>query len=680
MAAKSYAISFLRFFSVSLFIIFSQQSFAGNPKIDSLENLLRLAKADTVKIKLLNSIGNAYFSQNEAAAALVAYQKEAELERPLASENLKIKRMLATNLYYMGTVYLNQIGDYEKAIDHFIESFHLRESLGNDKETAYSLNGIGNVYKIQGNFDKALEYYFQCLGIRKEFFRKNKELQNSKEIGGSFNNIGNTYLSLRNYDKALAYYDSTLQIATKLTDKGTMGMCYHNMGLTYREKGQYEKAMECHVKTLALEKELGSEQGIGMSLMGIGQVHAERKEYPKAIAQLSEALEVIKRTGPREWEVALYHELSQLYNSTKDYASAYSFHQRYASLKDTLLNESSNKQITEMSTKYETEKKDKEILLLNKDKALKEVELEKQKAESSRQALQRNAVIAGLILVSLFSIIIYRGYRQKQKINKVIALQKAMVEEKNKDITDSINYAKKIQEALLPSESLKQKLFPDSFILFRPKDIVSGDFYWFAEKNGKQLIAAVDCTGHGVPGAFMSMIGNTFLNEIVNEKGITNAAEVLNCLRAQVISALKQGDGENKDGMDISLLVFDHAKHCVEFAGANNPLWMIRKGSLSEVKGDKQPIGSFRGETKPFTNHMIELQQGDTLYIFTDGYADQFGGEKGKKFKYKHLQETIISMYTEPMLKQELILSEKFNDWKSSLEQVDDVLVIGIKA
>ncbi len=271
--------------------------------------------------------------------------------------------------------------------------------------------------------------------------------------------------------------------------------------------------------------------------------------------------------------------------------------------------------------------------------------------------------------------------------NKELEMKNDIIEEKNKNITDSINYAKKIQEAIQPAKELKEKLFPESFILFIPRDIVSGDFYWYTEKNGKKLIAAVDCTGHGVPGAFMSMIGNAFLNQIVNEKGCTQPAEILNQLRALTISALKQdgSSGENKDGMDISLLSFDMEKGIVEFAGANNPLWIASIATaenppvLREIKGNKMPIGIFVGDETPFTNHEIELVKGESIYIFTDGFADQMGGTSGKKFRYKSFRELLLSMHARPMKEQEMITQTTISEWKGLLDQTDDILVIGIK-
>jgi len=298
--------------------------------------------------------------------------------------------------------------------------------------------------------------------------------------------------------------------------------------------------------------------------------------------------------------------------------------------------------------------------------------------------------LAVFVNIALENALMYEQVEQKviERTAQVVK-QKEELEEKNKDITDSINYAKRIQEALLPSKEMRKNLFPEAFILFKPRDIVSGDFYWFAEKNGKKLIAAVDCTGHGVPGAFMSMIGNSFLNEIVNERALTRPGLILDKLRHLVIRALKQSEAESgaNDGMDISLMCLSEiklddgsgTKIKVDWAGANNPLWLMRNGNCIEYKPDKRPISFSRGQEMLYTNHNIELQKGDTLYIFTDGFADQFGGVKGKKFKYKQLQQVLLSIQHETMQKQEEILSDTFNNWKGSLEQVDDVLVIGVR-
>ncbi len=276
------------------------------------------------------------------------------------------------------------------------------------------------------------------------------------------------------------------------------------------------------------------------------------------------------------------------------------------------------------------------------------------------------------------------SFRTKQLFEEKEKLQEAYseIDEKNKAITDSIHYAKRLQDALLPTDTTMKQLFPDSFVLFKPKDIVSGDFYWMEQWGHQTLIAAADCTGHGVPGAFMSIVGHNILTQAVNVLGLSKPALILNETNKQLSRKLNQNTEETKvrDGMDIALFSINYTKATMEFAGANNSLWMIRNNELVEIKGDKFPIGAFVGENLlKFTNHEWELQRGDIIYIFSDGYADQFGGPKGKKFKYKPFQQVLLDNHMKPLIEQKEILNQTFENWRGNLEQVDDVLIIGIK-
>ena len=263
-----------------------------------------------------------------------------------------------------------------------------------------------------------------------------------------------------------------------------------------------------------------------------------------------------------------------------------------------------------------------------------------------------------------------------------IASQKKVIEEKNNDITASIRYAKRIQDAILPPDELVRTYLPKTFVLFKPKDIVSGDFYWLAHKKDKVMFAAVDCTGHGVPGAFMSIVGHNLLDQIVSEQGLTQPAEILDALNKSVSDTLRQTSTEEhvKDGMDISLCSFDHTTNVFEWAGAFNPFWMIRNGEFTEIKADKFPIGNLKiDEQKKFTNHVIPLIKGDTLYVFSDGFADQFGGPKGKKLKYSVFKEMLLSIQHLDMEEQGAYLNKAIEEWRGDLEQVDDILVIGTR-
>ena len=273
---------------------------------------------------------------------------------------------------------------------------------------------------------------------------------------------------------------------------------------------------------------------------------------------------------------------------------------------------------------------------------------------------------------------------EKQVIERTaeIVAQKEIIEAKNKDITDSILYTRRIQDAVLAAPGSFETHFKNSFVYYQPKDIVSGDFYWFAKRNDKIIVASADCTGHGVPGAFMAMLGSTLLNEIILDKGVTKPSEILNALRSGIISSLKQGNtsSDTKDGLDIALICYDKASSIIEYAGAKNPLYIIRNNELIEVKADRFPVGVYsKEELQPFTNHTEKILDNDCIYIFTDGFADQFGGTDGKKFKYSQLRDLLLKIHLLEMKDQKTALANTFESWKGSLEQVDDVLVIGIR-
>jgi ligand-binding sensor domain-containing protein/serine phosphatase RsbU (regulator of sigma subunit) len=274
--------------------------------------------------------------------------------------------------------------------------------------------------------------------------------------------------------------------------------------------------------------------------------------------------------------------------------------------------------------------------------------------------------------------------RTKELIEEKEKLQAAYseIDEKNKDITDSMLYARRLQSALLPTDTTRKQFLPESFVMFKPKDIVSGDFYWIEQWGHQTLVAAADCTGHGVPGAFMSIVGHNILTQTVNVLGLSRPALILNETNKQLSRKLNQNPEEAtvRDGMDIALVSINYTKGKMEFAGANNPVWIVRNDDVIEINGNKFPIGAFVGEEiQKFTNHEWDLISGDCVYVFTDGYADQFGGPKGKKFKYKPLQQLLIDIHKKPMSEQKEILEKNIDDWKGSLEQIDDMLIIGFK-
>jgi len=340
-----------------------------------------------------------------------------------------------------------------------------------------------------------------------------------------------------------------------------------------------------------------------------------------------------------------------------------------------------------MQTKFETTQKEKEIKLLKKDKDLQYIQL-----KNNQRVLIFTFIL--LVLISLFTIYIIKTNKQKQKIyaeinvkNEKLEIAYKIVEDKQKEILDSIKYAKRIQAATLPPDKNFKTHLPESFIIYKPKDIVAGDFYWIEKKNDTILFAVADCTGHGVPGAMVSVICNNGLNRSVREYDLTNPGEILDKTREIVIQEFEKSEDELKDGMDISLAALnfkiDNEERSLPFsaptllwAGANNPLWIVRNGKIIEFKANKQPIGRYL-TSEPFKSHEIKLEKGDLIYIFTDGLQDQFGGKSGrldgKKFKISKLRELLLSVSDKAMNEQQFIIDQTFEDWRGNLEQVVDV-------
>jgi serine phosphatase RsbU (regulator of sigma subunit) len=573
----------------------------------------------------------------------------------------------------LGIIYQDK-GDYDKALSYYFSSLRIKEKLNDQQGMAVSYNNIGNIYRNQNNLKKALEYHMMALKI----------FQNSpfkKRIASSLNNIGNIYDNMGENEKALSYHLRALKIREEVGEKMGISASLNNIGLIYRNLKVYNLALDYFRKSLKIKEELADKAGIALTLNNIASVQIETNKIGDARQNALKALEIAKEVESKEQLKLAYLYLSQCDSASGDYKSAYQFFKAHSAIKDSIFNIESSEKTSELQALYESEKKEKEISVLQANQDIAESQNKKQRAIIW-------SVAAGLFLVIIFSIFVFNRWRLTRKQKAVIESQKQEVAEKNKEITDSINYAKRIQRGILPTDEDLKKCFKNFFVLYQPKDIVSGDFYWAVNGTSSKtginvsLIAAVDCTGHGVPGAFMSMLGNTLLNQTIFDPEVIYPSDVLNFLNRELPQNLKSSGQEIsiRDGMDMALCSFDWMNKKMYFAGANNPCWIIRDNTLIELKGDKQAISaSTDTEKKPFRNQEYDFKEGDIIYLFTDGYADQFGGPKGKKFKYKQLEEVLLRHHQLPLNVQREKYGEIFAQWKGDLEQVDDVLLIAVK-
>ena len=648
-----------------LFLFFPFFSNASN--IDSLKNELNISDGKRkveilmklcVKLRFINADSALKYGNIGIAAA--------EKENDKSS-----KAYLLNN---MGSVFLDK-SDFKMALQYYFDAQKIMESISNADGVSMTNRNIGIVYEQQGMYDQAMSSYEAALNVATE----NKDTNN---IAMSMNSIGSLYYAQKNNDKALEFFKKSLQLMEKLNSKKGIADALNNVAVVYEDMGDYSNALYFHQRSLFLARQQKDSKGIATSLHNIGLIYKDKKRYDLALTYVDSSIVLSKQIRAFDILVELYQTVSEIYKSQNNFEKSLEAFQLSVIAKDSLFNQERSKQIVEMSTKYETEKKEKQNQILKQTVQIQEL-------ASTRQRIILYSVSLLSVLMITLAFFIYRGYRQKHIANEqlaqknlVIQEKSIIVEEQNKDIKDSIRYAKRIQEAILSPQERFAKLFPDSFILFKPKDIVSGDFYWFDQFGDKALFAAADCTGHGVPGAFMSILGFNLLNQAVNEYALNIPNVILNSVNRGLTKALHQkADGSIvQDGMDIALCSIDLKKNILEYAGAYNPAWVIRDKKLIEFTGDKFPIGEFLGgEEKKFTNHEMPLQSGDCVYVFSDGFADQFGGPKGKKFRYKQMLELLIAWNDKPMQEQGRLLDIANDEWRRGIEQVDDILIIGVK-
>ncbi|MFC2096509.1 tetratricopeptide repeat protein [Bacteroidota bacterium] len=632
-----------------------------------------IAKLDSLELKseLYYLIGVSYYYKGDFEKTLEYWTNELNLNYKI---NDKIN--LASSLNNLGIVHKN-MDQYEDAIYFYQEALKIVEELKDSANIASTLNNIGNIYfHNRKNYVQALDYYNRAL----VYYSQMNDLENQAIL---LSNIGNIYLNQNKNQNALNNFNQALKIFESQNNSDKVAETHNHLGVVYARLGNYEMALSYIKNSYEHYISIGAKPKIAETLKAQGDIYLELDKYQNALGAYNQSYEISIELGIKSDIAELYHKLSETYAKLNNYKKAFEYHTLSTDLNDSLFSEKVNRQIAEFQTLYETEKKDKEISLLNKDKALQDAAIKKQR-------LVIIFFIAGFAVFSILMILILRLYRQKQKANKIleqkneeISLQRDHIFQQNKEITDSIAYASRIQTALLPPQELIDSLIPESFTLFKPRDIVSGDFYWLGKKGSKIFSITADCTGHGVPGAFMSMLGISFLNEIinVNEEEKLKANLILNEMRALVISSLRQTGniGESRDGMDLTLCIIDKEKMELDFAGAYNPLYLIRNNELLETKPDKMPIGIHIKKSDDFTNHIIKLQKGDLLYTFSDGYVDQFGGKDNSKFRKKNFKELLLEIHKKSMQEQKEILDKTLTNWMEGYEQVDDILVSSIK-
>ena len=558
-------------------------------------------------------------------------------------------------------------GNYRAALDLYYKSMKVRELCYDTVTISNTYINLGHIHGDMNNDSLAEVYYRKSEEIMKNSPYKAKYAEVLAQLGKHYNNK-------EKYEQAVNYFKKSIALYKEVKATVKEAMATSNLGRTYLDMGNRKEALPLMLRAEKILKEYEAYDALASTHHSLMMYYADEKNHRKAVEYGELCMQFYLKTGDISGQETALPNLSVAYANLGEYEKAYEYSDLFIRIKDTIYKEDMVKQYSEMQTRFDTESKNKQIQLLEKDKKISSQELEKKKTE-------RKILLLGVALLAVIISIILLAYVQKKKSNQLLAEQKKIVEEKHKEITDSINYAKRIQSAILFNDQW-QSISSEYFILFKPKDVVSGDFYWSTvNKNDVSIWAVADCTGHGVPGAFMSMIGMAYLNQIVGEENIEDPGEILNRLRQKIIQSLEQKNVavQQKDGMDISIICRRKNESTIFFAGANNPCYRVSKGVLTEYKGDKMPVGLYADELKLFTTHEITVEKGDMLYLFSDGYADQFGGEKGKKFMYKSMKELLVKNSHFTANAQEESLEKSFLEWKGNHEQVDDVCIVGVR-
>lgn len=630
-------------------------------QLDSILNICSKMKNDTNKVNFQNEISwNYKYSHPKQVEKLL-------LENVALSKKLKFNSGTALAYKNLG-ILMDEAGNMPKSVENYQLAIRYYKKAHDEMGVAKSEANIGILYRDLKRNTEAIQKFRESNKI----FIKNGFLQGQLII---YQNISICYEYMNKLDSATVNIERALKIMNELqmVDPNVYG----NYANIFMKQKNYQKAIEYYEKAIKI---LGSD-GRGTTWTdNMGMAYYHQKQYPKALPLLIASIENSPNIYNANTMTTHFH-LASLYYAMKEYKKGFEIQRTYIDIKDSIFSLENAKQLSELTKKYDSDKK--------------KIQIENQKKQIKSEQTQKYFFAGSMIVFIGLGFLLFRSLKQQNRANKIILEQKSLVENqkdalqhKNREILDSITYAKRLQDAILPAVEYWHKTLPESFILYKPKDIVAGDFYWLETHTISRgevsedylFFAAADCTGHGVPGAMVSVICCNALNRSVLEFNLVEPGKILDKTRELVISTFNKSVENVKDGMDISLGCLNVKTKELLWSGANNPLWIVPAGSdeIIEWKADKQPIGAYTDE-KPFNTHSMILEPKTTIYLFTDGYADQFGGENGKKFKYKQFKDSILAIHNRPMNEQKEHLETTFENWKGELEQVDDVCVIGIR-
>jgi serine phosphatase RsbU (regulator of sigma subunit) len=702
------------------FLAFSLTNYSQSSKRDSLILLIKKVGVDTTAVEALIALGEITYESPEKQ---FLYYNQA-LNISLKLDYIKGE----ADSYSSFGIYYTQLSNFEKAIDYLNKATLLYKELGLKDMEAAALGNSGNVYCYQGDFEKGLKCFLDALDVMYELDDKNW-------IATAKNNIGSVYTYLYEDSLALQYYEEAYDLFKQINDDNGMSLALGNIANVKKQLGNTEEALHYYLAAVELDKKTGNLQQLAVNYTNLATAYGDLKDNLNAIQYFQDAISVFEQTGNKNGlsvtyltfayfyrdinqslKAKKYLELSKqiseeigakytlmtvyrelAYHDSLDgnYLSALMNYQLHADIKHDIYQSEKTEQISEMQVKFDTERKEKENELLKEKN-------KKNELINQRKNIVIIAAAALFLLMTIIGIIILRISNLRKKTNReleeknieinqqreeiqtqndILHKQNLQIEKSHKKITDSINYAGRIQEAMLPSKLVFDQFLPENFIFFQPRDIVSGDFYWIQEVREYLIIAVADCTGHGVPGALLSMLGMSLLNDIVKDPEITKPSQVLEEMRFRIKKSLKQtgSQDEQKDGIDMGLCAINLKTEHMLFAGANISLWHYRNNELLIHKSVQNPIGISHREL-PFEDVGISLLNDDIFYLFSDGIVDQFHFKTNQKLKTSGLKSHIEKHIHKPFYEQHQETIKLYKSRTGNMKnQTDDILFLGFK-
>lgn len=648
----------IRCILLTCILVLTNSLVAFASKQDTLLTRIEKIKDPKEKTKLLNNASEKCWQTGSYSKGILY----ANAGLKIAREH-HLRKMEAHLLNNLGIIY-DYEGHYPEALESYFDALKIQEKIKDKQGEAYTLSNIGLIYSNQNNNDEALIFHQRSLAIR-------KKINYRPGIAASYNNIGICYLNDKDFSKALFYFTRSRDMDTEMNDSIGLMDDLNNIGICYMKTDRVDQALKTFDECLKLRIHFNDQFGVSKAYNNIGTCYTILEKYDKAEEAFLKGLEIGQRIGGKESIWYAYENLSEIYEARKDYQKAFKYMQLAIKEKEEWNSASSIRKETETKLNYQFEKKSERERL---KRVKKDVEDQERRKQSQILLWSMFSII---FLIVIFLLILFRRWKIATEQKRIIEHQRHEVQEKNNEIMDSINYAQRIQTAILPSEETLTKEFNNYALMFQPKDIVAGDFYWIQTTDDNVFFAVADCTGHGVPGAFMSLLCHNALNRSIVEYNCKEPGKILNQTREIIVTEFAKSQLNMRDGMDISLCAWNKATGTFTWAGANNPLWLIKAsdGNLTEIKGDKQPVGNHHLFNE-FTTHQLSIETGTRLFLFSDGIPDQFGEESGKKFKTKRLRDLIMETRHLSVAAQKHSIQENFNRWKGSVDQIDDVCLL----